>query len=87
MPLYDYECPACGAVKEVSHSVAEIGKIRVECDACSEPMRKLLSVPTLIGFDSVGRSIGRKEKESAGETKQTAGADAKKETPGKEQAA
>jgi putative FmdB family regulatory protein len=87
MPLYDYECPACGTVKEVSHSVAEIGKIRVECDACGEPMKKLLSVPTLIGFDNVGRSIGRKEKDSAGEAKPASGADAKKEAPKKDVAA
>lgn len=69
MPLYDYECPACGSVKEVSHSVADIGKIRVECDVCSEPMKKLLSVPALIGFDDVGRSIGRKEREPKSESK------------------
>jgi len=69
MPKYDYECPKCGDVKEVSHSVSEIGKINVLCEDCQEPMKKLLSLPTLIGFDNVGRSIGRKEKEPSKEKK------------------
>ena len=63
MPLYDYECPACGDVKEVNHSVGEIGKIEIVCSNCQQPMKKLLSIPTLIGFDNVGRSIGKKYKE------------------------
>ena len=67
MPKYDYECPECGQVKEVSHSFSEIGKIKVLCGTCEKPMKKLLSLLTLIGFDSVGRSVGRKEKEQANE--------------------
>jgi putative FmdB family regulatory protein len=82
MPLYDYECPACGAVKEVSHSVSEIGKIQVLCDACNTQMKKLLSVPTLIGFDNVGRSIGKKDKEAEPKKEKSA-----ESTPKKEQAA
>jgi putative FmdB family regulatory protein len=62
MPLYDYGCSECGAKKEVQHPVSEIGKIEVLCDDCGRPMRKLLSVPALIGFDNVGRSISKKEK-------------------------
>ena len=65
MPLYDYECSSCQAVKEVSHSVSEIGKIEILCDDCQQPMKKLLSLPTLIGFDNVGRSISKKDKEKA----------------------
>jgi putative FmdB family regulatory protein len=62
MPLYDYECSNCGTQKEVQHSVSEIGKIEVLCGECNKPMKKMLSIPTLIGFDSVGRSLSRKDK-------------------------
>ena len=61
MPLYDYGCPTCGAEKEVQHSMSEIGKIEVACDACGMKMKKMLSAPTLIGFDDVGRSISKKD--------------------------
>lgn len=67
MPLYDYSCPSCGAQKEVQHSMSEIGKIAIPCDHCGTQMKKMLSAPTLIGFDDVGRSISKKDK--AKETK------------------
>ena len=62
MPLYDYACSSCGAKKEVQHSMSEIGKIEVACDQCGEQMKKMLSAPTLIGFDNVGRSVSNKDK-------------------------
>ena len=65
MPLYDYKCVECGIEKEVQHSMDEIGKIEIRCDACELPMKKLLSAPTLLGFDNVGRSISKKEKKGA----------------------
>ena len=68
MPLYDYECPACSTVKEVQHSVSENGKIEILCDDCNTQMKKMLSLPALIGFDSVGRSRSRKDKEESSTT-------------------
>lgn len=62
MPLYDYGCPSCGTDREVQHSMNEIGKIEVTCDACGHQMKKLLSAPTLLGFDDVGRSISKSDK-------------------------
>ena len=62
MPLYDYGCPSCGTDREVQHSMNEIGKIEVTCDACGNQMKKLLSAPTLLGFDDVGRSISKNDK-------------------------
>ena len=62
MPLYDYGCPSCGTKKEVQHSMSEIGKIEVDCEKCGTRMNKMLSAPTLIGFDDVGRSISKKDK-------------------------
>ena len=62
MPLYDYGCPTCRAEREVQHSISEIGKIEVVCPECGTQMKKMLSVPTLIGFDDVGRSISKKDK-------------------------
>lgn len=63
MPLYDYGCPSCKQKKEVQHSMSEIGKIKVICDECGTQMTKQLSMPTLIGFDDVGRSISKKDKD------------------------
>jgi putative FmdB family regulatory protein len=68
MPLYDYECPACSTIKEVQHAVSEIGKIKILCENCNTQMRKMLSLPALIGFDSVGRSRSRKDKEESSTT-------------------
>ena len=62
MPTYDYGCPSCGNQKEVNHSISELGKIQVACDSCGNSMQKLLSVPALVGFDNVGRSLSRKDK-------------------------
>ena len=69
MPLYDYGCPSCGNAQEVQHAMSEIGKIEVKCDNCGEVMKKQLSAPSLLGFDNVGRSISKKDKASAGSTK------------------
>jgi len=63
MPLYDYSCPSCDHTKEVQHSMSEIGKIEVICDDCGTIMKKQLSAPTLIGFDEVGRSVSKKDKQ------------------------
>lgn len=78
MPLYDYSCPACDEQTEVQHSMNEIGKIEVLCTNCGEKMNKQLSMPTLIGFDEVGRSISKKDK---------AESTAKESTPVKKDAA
>jgi putative FmdB family regulatory protein len=80
MPLYDYGCPECGAENEVQHTVGEIGKIKVLCDACGSSMKKLLSVPALIGFDDVGRSRSRKEKEEVAKKDTTNKDSSKKDT-------
>jgi putative FmdB family regulatory protein len=72
MPLYDYKCTGCGKEREVQHSMSEIGKIEIKCEVCAQPMKKLLSAPTLLGFDNVGRSISKKDKKD------------KKEAPKKE---
>ena len=86
MPLYDYECSKCTAVKEVQHSVSEIGKIEILCDDCKKPMKKMLSLPALIGFDSVGRSRSRKEKEGSSKSESPKSESSKSESPKKESA-
>jgi putative FmdB family regulatory protein len=86
MPLYDYECSTCGTVKEVQHSVSEIGNIEILCDDCSTQMKKMLSLPALIGFDSVGRSRSRKEKEGSSKSVSPKSESSKSESPKKESA-
>ena len=45
MPRYDYGCPSCGSVFEISHGMFEEPK--VECPACARPAKRLLSSPNL----------------------------------------
>ncbi len=78
MPLYDYGCKSCGKEKEVQHPISEIGKIKVICDVCGQPMKKLLSAPTLLGFDDVGRSISKKDASTKSEKKSTKKSESKK---------
>jgi len=66
MPLYDYSCGKCGHEKEVRHAISEIGKIEVLCDHCGAQMKKMMSVPALVGFDNIGRSVSKKDKNSNG---------------------
>ena len=81
MPLYDYKCVECGIEKEVQHSMDEIGKIEIRCDACELPMKKLLSAPTLLGFDNVGRSISKKDKNDKSKNLTSQKDTLKKDTP------
>ena len=64
--------------KEVTHSMSEIGKIEILCDHCQQPMKKLISMPALIGFDDIGRSILKKEA-----TEGAKADDSRKEAPSK----
>ncbi len=64
MPLYDYGCSACGTEKEVQHPISEIGKVEVLCSNCGQKMKKLLSAPMLVGFDDVGRSVNKKDRDN-----------------------
>jgi putative FmdB family regulatory protein len=41
MPRYDYHCPACGIVIEVTHSIRETPEVR--CPTCDNIMHRLLS--------------------------------------------
>lgn len=83
MPLYDYECSECGTIEEVQHTVSEIGKIEILCDNCEKPMKKMLSLPALIGFDSVGRSRSKKDKEGASSSESPKAESPKKESSSK----
>lgn len=90
MPLYDYKCTGCGIESEVQHSMSEIGKIEINCDTCAEPMKKMLSAPSLLGFDNVGRSIGKNDKKDAPKkdaSKKDAAKKAASKTTGKKSAA
>lgn len=86
MPLYDYGCPSCGNEQEVQHSMSEVGKIVVECSNCGTQMRKLLSAPTLIGFDEVGRSISKKDKSEGSKKGSSTSSDSKKTSAKKDAA-
>lgn len=86
MPLYDYECSKCSAIKEVQHTVSEIGKIEVLCEECEKPMKKMLSLPALIGFDSVGRSRSKNDRDESPKSESTKSESTKSGSPKKESA-
>ena len=56
MPKYSYKCK-CGKTKELTRKMDERNNL-VECH-CKLPMKKLLSTPNLIGFDSNGTSLNK----------------------------
>lgn len=41
MPRYDYYCPTCGNIIEVTHSIRETPELR--CATCADRMQRLLS--------------------------------------------
>jgi len=86
MPLYDYKCTSCGLEKEVQHMMGEIGKIEIVCDSCETQMKKMLSAPTLIGFDDVGRSISKKDKADGSKNVSTKSSTTAKSIPKKDAA-
>lgn len=46
MPIYDYLCGACGHRVEVIHGVHDAGP--VICPNCGGPLRKALSMPSIV---------------------------------------
>lgn len=59
MPRFDYECEACGSVKEVSHGMSEHPEITCDDLVCGangsdttrfqrRVMRKLISTPAIV---------------------------------------
>jgi putative FmdB family regulatory protein len=51
MPLYDYRCPACGAVsEELIQSISAVDATVVECDVCKIPKSRLLNTGTKYTF-------------------------------------
>lgn len=44
MPSYDYECPKCGSVEEVEHSIRD--EPEVVCSMCHEKKKRLISKNT-----------------------------------------
>ena len=79
--------------------MSEVGKIEIFCHKCDHRMNKKISMPSLIGFDDIGRSGRKNDKDSKEisskesskkETKTEAGAKKEKKTepsPKKEKAA
>ncbi|MDX2175995.1 MAG: zinc ribbon domain-containing protein [Candidatus Sumerlaeia bacterium] len=53
MILYDYHCPACGAVREVRHSIKE--SPAVACHACGGPMAR--GIPDSPSFTVKGGTV------------------------------
>jgi len=42
MPAYDYFCPSCNNVQEVTHGMFE--ELEVKCEKCNKKMKKSISI-------------------------------------------
>ena len=65
MPLYDYQCPKCGAVREVKLTLKDLEKRRaIFCEKCPTQMKRLISAPNIIvhGFNAKNRYSHEKPK-------------------------
>ena len=84
MPLYEYQCPACGKVTEVRHGFNET--VSEPCDACGGPLVRRFS-PAGIVFKGSGFYVtdSRKaaEPKSSGGTSGAAKSDGKADVPTK----
>jgi len=57
MPIYEYECPECGARKEVLQKLGEDGS-SLSCSQCSQiGLRKILSCCAAPVVNSAGTSL------------------------------
>ena len=61
MPTYLYRCPQCNESHEELRSIDERRKNLPICNACDIEMGLAIVAPTLIGFDTLGRSKKNKE--------------------------
>lgn len=43
MPLFEYKCPRCGAMREVRVALDELKTIIVICHKCDEHMKRIIS--------------------------------------------
>jgi putative FmdB family regulatory protein len=57
MATYNYKCDYCNLEVEVELPMKDVEKRIVPCAKCAKVMKKVLTLPTLIGFDNIGRSI------------------------------
>lgn len=62
MPIYEYECPACGHRFESLHGLAEPTPA---CPHCQADVRQLISVPVVHGERARGREEAMRSLRSA----------------------
>ena len=73
MPIYDYQCQACGHRVEVVHGLSEGGP--AQCGACgSGPMKKLFAPPSIV-FKGTGWAKKERGSSSAAKPSKSKGAD------------
>ena len=50
MPLYEYQCPRCGAMKDVRIALADLKDTIIFCSdsKCGTKMRRVFSKPNII---------------------------------------
>ena len=61
MPLYDYQCPECGTVEEIMHSITSEDK--VICKQCGSEMKKQFSSTQNFRFFGGGTYISHSKKD------------------------
>ena len=71
MPLYDFECAACGPFEAFLPSSER--NLPRACPACSQPMQRLISAPRLQSMNSHQRKAHETNERSAHEPKVSQG--------------
>lgn len=55
MPVYEYQCPECNAVKDVFHKIEERPDVKCECGS---KMDKIISTPKIVsGVGDIGAKV------------------------------
>ena len=49
MPRYEYQCPRCSAVREITHTIAGCDTLLFPCRNCGEPMTRNIGTPLVRG--------------------------------------
>lgn len=60
MPVYEYQCKGCKKEFDVTLSVADYGKVKVECEKCRMDLTRVINSPVSVSIPQHMRADGSK---------------------------